>query len=279
MQPNTNGHHDGDGVQPSYEIPGGLIRGEVRRGDGTAIGEATITVIDPSGRQAARSVAHPDGTFVVQASGGGHYVLVVSADGFEPSALTITVGNSPVDVDVVLSSMAALSGTVTTSATGETVAKATVAVADHTGQITATAVTDADGRWEVAGLADGMYTVIVTAPGCDPVAETVTLSGTASATVDVVLRTAAELVGVITDGNTGTDGAPVAHSQVALLNDSGEMAASALTDETGRYLFANLAPGDYTVIANGYAPVAATIDVEAGRVATHEFVLGARGQA
>ena len=57
------------------------------------------------------------------------------------------------------------------------------------------------------------------------------------------------------------------------------MSASALTDEHGRYLFANLAPGDYTVIANGYAPVAATIDVVAGRMAGHEFVLGARGQA
>ena len=34
-----------------------------------------------------------------------------------------------------------------------------------------------------------------------------------------------------------------------------------------------------TLIANGYAPEAITIDIEPGRVVTHEFVLGARGQA
>ncbi|AZG47550.1 MSCRAMM family protein [Gordonia insulae] len=277
MQPNINGHRDeGDSSPPSS--PGGTIRGDIRRADGSAIADATVTVIDPNGRQAARSVGNPDGTFVIRVAAGGHYVLVVSANGHEPSAVTVAVGSSPVDVEVTLSSMAALGGVVTTSATGEPVAKATVAVADRTGQVTATAVTSADGRWDVSGLSGGTYTVIVTASGCDPVAETVTIDGTAAATIDVVLRTAAELGGVITDG-TAADGSPVAHSQVALLDDAGEMAASALTDEHGRYLFANLAPGDYTVIANGYAPVAATIDIEAGRVVTHEFVLGARGQA
>ncbi|WAC57242.1 MSCRAMM family protein [Gordonia sp. SL306] len=278
MQPNVNGHRDEDRIEPSHTIAGGAIRGEIRRGDGATIADATITVIDPNGRQAARTVGDADGTFGIAVPGGGHYVLVVSAAGHEPSAVTVTVGSTPIDVEVVLTSMAALSGSVTTSATGEAVAQATVAVADHSGHVTATAVTGVDGRWSVAGLANGTYTVIVTAAGCDPVAETVMVSGTASPAVDVVLRTAAELGGTITDG-TGADGAPVAHSQVALLNDSGEMAASALTDDDGRYLFANLTPGDYTVIANGYSPVAATIDIEAGRFVSHEFVLGARGQA
>ncbi|MDL9946318.1 carboxypeptidase regulatory-like domain-containing protein [Gordonia sp. ABSL11-1] len=278
MQPETNGHHDGDGVTPSRDIAGGVIRGVIRGASGRVITDATVTVIDPSGRQAARSIAHEDGTFVVQVAA-GHYVLVASAAGHEPSAVTVTVGSTPIDIEVVLTSMAALHGSVTTSATGEAVAKATVAVADHTGQVTATAVTDAAGRWEAAGITSGTYTVIVTAPGCDPVAETVTVAGTGGTTVDVVLNTAAELGGMISDGAGAGVGAPVAHSQVALLNDEGEMSASTLTDDAGRYLFANLAPGDYTVIANGYAPVADTIDIEAGRVVSHEFVLGARGQA
>lgn len=276
MQPNINGHAGGDAVQPSSPVPGGTIRGDVRRADGSAIADATVTVIDPSGHQAARTLGDAHGTFVIHVPAGGHYVLVASAPDHEPSAVTVTVGSAPVDAEVVLVSMAALRGTVTTSATGEPVTRATIAVVDHTGHVTTTAVTGADGQWQLNGLGAGTFTVIVTAPGCDPVAETVKLTGTGSAAVDVVLTTAAELGGVVTDGHGDS---PVAHSQVALLDGSGEMAASAVTDEHGRYLFANLTPGDYTVIANGYAPVAATIDVVAGRVAAHEFVLGARGQA
>ncbi|MFW0793723.1 carboxypeptidase-like regulatory domain-containing protein [Gordonia sp. CPCC 205515] len=256
----------------------GVIRGEVRRSDGQPIADATVTVIDPSGHQAARTTGDAGGAFVIEVAADGHYVLVASAADHEPAAVTVTVGAAPVDAEVVLTSMATLSGLVTTSATGEPVSKATVTVADRTGHVVANAASGADGRWNVAGLSDGSYTVIVTAAGCDPVAETVTTSGTSRSTVDVVLTTAAELGGVVTDGHHG-GGDPVTHSQIALLNDQGEMAASTVTDERGSYLFANLTPGDYTVIANGYAPVAATIDVVAGRVTTHEFVLGARGQA
>lgn len=256
----------------------GVIRGEIRRSDGHPIADATVTVIDPNGYQAARTTGDADGAFVIEVPADGHYVLVASATNHEPAAVTLTVGATPVDTEVVLTSMATLNGLVTTSAAGEAVTNATIAVADHTGHIVANAVSGPDGRWHVAGLADGRYTVIVTAAGCDPVAETVTTSGKARSTVDVVLTTAAELGGMVTDGGTG-EGEPVTHSQIALLNDQGEMAASTVTDQDGRYLFANLTPGDYTVIANGYAPVAATIDVVAGHVAGHEFVLGARGQA
>ncbi|MGC4935103.1 MSCRAMM family protein [Gordonia sp. DT30] len=267
MEPTVNGHK-------SAAV--GLIQGDVHRPDGTAIADATVTVIDPGGSQAARTVSSADGTFSVQVATAGHYVLAVSATGHDPAAVTVTVGTTPVDTEITLASMAALSGSVTTSATGEPVAKATIAIADRAGQILATTITDGTGRWEIGGLGDDTFTVIVTAAGCDPVAQTVNLAD--GSEVAIVVRTAAELAGVISDGATGTGG-PVAHSQVALLNDAGEMAASTLTDDLGRYLFANLVPGDYTVIANGYTPVAASIDVEAGRVVNHEFVLGARGQA
>ncbi|GAC67511.1 MSCRAMM family protein [Gordonia soli] len=282
MQPDTNGHRRDPDVTPSRSVASGAIRGGIRGRAGRVVTGATVTVIDPSGRQAARSIAHQDGTFVAHVPAGDHYVLVVSAAGHEPSAVPVTVGTTPIDVDVVLTSLAALTGTVLTT-TGEAVGAATVAIADHTGEVTATAITDAAGRWEAAGVTTGTYTVIVTAAGCDPVAETATVRGTTGTTVDVVLHTAADLGGVVFDG-VGTDrgagpGTAVAHSQVALLNDDGEMAASTLTDESGRYLFANLAAGDYTVIANGYAPVADSIIIEAGRVVTHDFVLGARGQA
>ncbi|WP_020173220.1 collagen binding domain-containing protein [Gordonia polyisoprenivorans] len=276
MEPAINGH-GGSGLNNSGRGDSvvGLIQGVVHRPDGGPIADATVTVIDPGGSQAARTIAGADGTFGVRVAGAGHYVLAVSAAGHEPAAVTVTVGTAPVDTEIILASMGTLAGIVTTSATGEPVARATIAIADRTGQVVATTVTDGAGHWQIGGLGDDTLTVIVTAAGCDPVAETVHL---ADGEITTVLRTATELTGVITDGTTGA-GTPVGHSQVALLNDAGEMAASTLTDEVGRYLFANLTPGDYTVVANGYAPVAATIDVAAGRVANHEFVLGARGQA
>lgn len=252
-----------------------MISGDVRRGDGASVSDATVMVIDPAGSQVGRAVSNDHGRFAVDVTDPGSYVLVVSAPNHDPRAVPVTLGSSPAEIEVILESMAVLGGRVTTSATAEPVAGATVAVADRTGQVIATTSTGADGRWDVGGLGDGVHTVIVTAPGCDPVAETVDVSGGTGRTVDVQVHTVADLRGVVTDTEHDGRVRPVARSQVVLLDSSGAIAASTTTDENGHYLFPNLDAGGHTVIANGYVPVAETVDVVAGRVAAHDFVLGA----
>lgn len=252
-----------------------MISGSVRRADGAVVTGATVMVIDPAGSQVGRTGTDDHGRFGAEVPTSGSYVLVVSAPGYDPHAMPVTSGASPVDVDVVLASMAVLSGRVCTSATGEPVAKATVAIADRAGQVVATTSTGADGSWDVSGLADGVHTVIVTAAGCDPVAQTVDVTDGTGRPLDVEVQSVADLGGVVTDTDRQGRVRPVVQSQVVLLDEAGQIAASATTDENGHYLFPNLGAGDHTVIANGYAPAAKTITVEAGRVATHDFVLGA----
>ena len=278
MHSTVNGSADHHGADKDRV---GVVRGVVRRSDGSAVIDPTVTVVAPSGHQAGRSVGSSNGAFEVAVPADGHYVLVASAEGHEPAAVTVIVGSAPVDIEIVLGSMAALRGRVTDSASRLPVHGATVAVADADGQVSSSKETGADGTFEFGRLAAGTYTLVVTSVGRDPSAQSVRVGGDGPTEVDVVLRATAELTGTVTDGSLGVRGsrAPVPHSQVVLLDRQGEMIASTLTDGAGAYSFGNLQPADYTVIANGYAPVTTTIDVSGGRVVTHEFTLGARGQA
>ncbi|MCF8572155.1 carboxypeptidase regulatory-like domain-containing protein [Gordonia sp. HY002] len=252
-----------------------MISGSVLRGDGAVVSGATVMVIDPAGSQVGRTVSDDHGRFSTDVTATGSLVLVVSAPHHEPRAVPVTLGASPAEVEVILGSMAVLSGRVRTSATGEPVVQATVAIADRAGQVVATTSTGADGSWDVGGLVDGVHTVIITAAGCDPIAETIDVAGDNGQVLNLEVHTVADLSGVVVDSGQGTDARPVVQSQVVLLDAAGQIVSSTTTDQNGRYLFPNLGDGDHTVIANGYAPVAETIAVAAGRVATHDFVLGA----
>ncbi|GAA4404570.1 carboxypeptidase regulatory-like domain-containing protein [Tsukamurella soli] len=251
----------------------GRVSGMVRRADGTPVPEPTVTVIDPSGRQAARVVGGADGSFALQVGIAGHYVLVASAEGYEPSAAAVIVGATEARIEVVLGRLLAVSGIVMEASHGQPIAGATVTVTDLGGNLNRAAASDPRGSFEISGLAPGQYTLVVTSEGSEPSAQTITVSGDAPTTVTVVLHTVAELTGTVTDGSGGV---PVAHSQVVLLDVGGQMVASAVTDETGAYRFPTVIPSDYTVIANGYAPVAATVNVSGGTVVDQQFVLGAR---
>ena len=59
---------------------------------------------------------------------------------------------------------------------------------------------------------------------------------------------------------------------MALLNADGTSVAVADTDADGRYEFANLPAGDYTVITTGYPPVADVLRVDGG--SRYDPVLG-----
>ncbi|MDF0589067.1 carboxypeptidase regulatory-like domain-containing protein [Tsukamurella sp. 8F] len=253
----------------------GRVDGLVRDGSGAAIAEPTVTVIDPSGRQTARVVGTAGGGFTAHIPVAGNYVLVVSAEGYEPTAVAVIVGAAPVATEVVLGVLPAVKGIVVDAASGRPLAGATAAMTDQDGNVSLVQDAGADGAFVFSGLSGGQYTLVVTAPGCEPVAQTVTVGGSGPTELTVALHVAAELAGTVRDVAAPGGSGIVAHSQVVLLDIGGEMVGSSVTDVQGRYRFENVLPGDYTVIANGYTPAAATVDVVGGRVASHEFVLGA----
>jgi protocatechuate 3,4-dioxygenase beta subunit len=61
-----------------------------------------------------------------------------------------------------------------------------------------------------------------------------------------------------------TGGAPVADARVTLLDASGAVVAAQTTGVDGQFRFTDLEPGEYTVIASGYPPVATALRLEDG---------------
>jgi uncharacterized membrane protein YgaE (UPF0421/DUF939 family) len=93
---------------------GARIRGHVCAPDGTGVGFAALTLIDPRGRQAARTVADADGAFWLDEPAAGPYTLLVSAASRAPAASTVFVpepalGNETV-VNVRLAETGSLRG-------------------------------------------------------------------------------------------------------------------------------------------------------------------------
>jgi len=96
-------------VRSSTGVP---VSGHVIGVESAPVPRAVITLISLGGRQVSRMVAHPDGAYAVDAPGAGSYVLIASAEGYQPQASTVVVGGEPVSYDILLSATSGVVGTV-----------------------------------------------------------------------------------------------------------------------------------------------------------------------
>ncbi|MDD7933378.1 carboxypeptidase-like regulatory domain-containing protein [Actinomycetospora straminea] len=77
---------------PEPEAPVGTgLSGAVRDAAGRAVAGATLTLVDPTGREAGRAVSTDDGDFDLRADGPGDHLLVTGAPGLAPSAQRIVL--------------------------------------------------------------------------------------------------------------------------------------------------------------------------------------------
>jgi uncharacterized membrane protein YccC len=169
--------YDTDPAGPGSSA-GARIRGRVRACDGTGVGTAVLTLIDPMGRPVARAAAGADGGFWLDAPAAGAYVLLTSAGSHQPAASTVVVrdradGGATV-VNVLLPDTGRLTGRVT-AAGGRHVPGAHVTLLDASGAAVAVAEADAAGRYAFQGLAEGEYTAL--ASGYPPVASALRITG------------------------------------------------------------------------------------------------------
>jgi EmrB/QacA subfamily drug resistance transporter len=245
------------------------VQGYVRQPDGTALAGATVTLIDPAGGQAARASSGDDGWYQVAAPAAGTYTLIAMAASHQPHASAVHAGDQPVDLDVLLSGASRLAGTVRAAATGAPLAGATVSLADPRGEVVAARSTDSHGRYVVADLAPGRYTLALSAPGCQPAAIPVTVADGDATTQDAELRAGARVHG---RARTAA-GTPVPDARVMLLDRDGNVAGLAATEVDGSYSFENLPEGDYTVVASGYPPAASRLRVSSGEPHAHDVQL------
>ncbi|MET7368376.1 MFS transporter [Streptomyces sp. NPDC005566] len=260
---------------PVVTAQGTPVRGVVRGAEGAPVARAAVTLISLGGRQLGRSVAQADGGYALDAPGSGSYVLIASADGFQPQASTVVVGEEPLAYDILLSGTSGLAGTVRTAEGGAPVQGAMVLVTDVRGDVLATGTSGDAGDFTFGELIPGTVTVAVTAAGFRPLALPVEIGGQGVTRVDAVLRSGALVQGVV---RAGSGRAPLHDARVTLVDAAGNVVAGSTTGEDGAYAFTDLDAGEYSVIATGYPPVATALTVTGAGVDSHDIELAHPGE-
>ena len=256
---------------PGGRIARGVVRGKVADTRGQAIPGALVTLVAPDGRQVARCVANARGAYGWSALDPGLYTLIASAPGYQPVADAVSlIPDAPMTRDLTVAVAGVLAGAVRSARSGMALPDARVSAVDAGGRVVASGVADAEGRYSLRDLVAGAYTLHVTAAHHRPATLTATVPS-AGHGVDVALVGAGGLRGMV---RAGESGAPLGAMVVTITDSTGRVAAAPLTDREGRFEVADLAEGEYTVVAAGYPPRALSVPVSAGEVRDADLELG-----
>ncbi|MFE7628663.1 MFS transporter [Streptomyces sp. NPDC057509] len=254
---------------------GTAVHGVVRGAEGAPVGRAAVTLISLGGRQLGIAAAQDDGRYTLDAPGAGSYVLIASADGFQPQASTVVVGEEPLAYDILLAGTSGLAGIVRAAESGTPVADAMVIVTDVRGDVLATGKSGETGDFTFGELVPGAVTVAVNAAGFRPLALPVEIGGQGITRVDAALRAGALVQGIV---RAGASRRPLPDARVTLVDAAGNVIANSTTGEDGAYAFADLDAGEYSVIATGYPPVAGALTVAGHGVDGHDIELAHPGE-
>ncbi|EGX57648.1 transmembrane efflux protein [Streptomyces zinciresistens K42] len=238
------------------EVP---VRGTVQHPDGTVVPRAALTLIDAAGQQVGRGASTGDGRYTLATPATGSYVLIAAAGGHQPQAVTVTVGERPVELDIVLGGAGRLAGRVLTP--DGTPVDATVTLTSVQGEVVATTRSTREGGYVITELIAGEYTLAASAAAFRPAAVPVTVKASRETLQDIELAGGAALRGTVRAGG----GRPVEDARVTLLDAAGNVLDTLTTGPDGTFRFVDLACGEYTVIAAGYPPVATVLQVAGGR--------------
>ncbi|MGX4688906.1 MFS transporter [Streptomyces sp. JNUCC 63] len=245
------------------------VCGTVQHPDGTVVPRAALTLIDVGGQQIGRGASGDDGRYALSTPGAGSYVLIAAAGGHQPQAVSVTVGERPVELDVVLGGAGRLAGTVCT-ADGSPVRDATVTLTNVHGEVVASTRSGREGGYVISELVAGEYTLAASAPAFRPAALPVTVQASRETRQDVELAGGAVLRGTVRAGG----GRPVEDARVTLLDAAGNVVDTLTTGADGTFRFVDLSSGEYTVIAAGYPPVATVLQVAGGGRTERDLQLG-----
>jgi hypothetical protein len=147
---------------------GSVLSGHVRGGDDEPLAGALVTLTDVHGEVVGSHVTGGDGRFEVAELLAGSYTLAGQAPGHQPVAVTVVLGDGPLEQDLVLVGGARVSGVVRADSDQRPLAEATVSLLDDSGNVLATTCTGEKGEFAFEDLLAGDYTLI--ASGFGPVA-------------------------------------------------------------------------------------------------------------
>ncbi|MGW2227664.1 MFS transporter [Streptomyces formicae] len=256
-------------ARTSVYTAGVPVCGTVQHPDGTVVPRAALTLIDVAGQQIGRGASGEDGRYALSTPGSGSFVLIAAAGGHQPQAVTVTVGERPVDLDVVLGGAGRLAGAVVT-ADGTPVRDAAVTLTDVRGEVVATTRSGREGSYVITELVAGEYTLAASAPAFRPAALPVSVQASRETRQDVELAGGAVLRGTVRAGG----GRAVEDARVTLLDAAGNVVDTLTTGADGTFRFVDLSSGEYTVIAAGYPPVATVLQVAGGGRTERDLQLG-----
>ncbi|MFI5856621.1 MFS transporter [Streptomyces parvulus] len=274
-------HHapvtESETAQSTAQVPqarapyaGGIpVCGTVQHPDGTVVPRAALTLIDVGGQQIGRGASGDDGRYALATPGSGAYVLIAAAGGHQPQAVSVTVGERPVELDVVLGGAGRLAGGVFT-ADGSPVRDATVTLTNVHGEVVATTRSGREGGYVITELVAGEYTLAASAPAFRPAALPVSVQASRETRQDVELAGGAVLRGTV----RASGGRVVEDARVTLLDAAGNVVDTLTTGPDGTFRFIDLSSGEYTVIAAGYPPVATVLQVAGGGRTERDLQLG-----
>ncbi|MFI5569106.1 MFS transporter [Streptomyces sp. NPDC051740] len=270
--PHARPHSPSGGTPTPLRSPhtGGIpVCGTVQHPDGTVVPRAALTLIDVTGQQTGRGASGEDGRYALATPGPGSYVLIAAAGGHQPQAVSVTVGERPVELDVVLGGAGRLAGSVVT-ADGTPVRDAAVTLTNVHGEVVASTRSGREGGYVISELVAGEYTLAASAPAFRPAALPVTVQAARETRQDVELAGGAVLRGTVRAGG----GRPVEEARVTLLDAAGNVVDTLTTGPDGIFRFVDLSSGEYTVIAAGYPPVATVLQMAGGGRTERDLQLG-----
>ncbi len=199
-----------------------------------------------------------DGSFLVKDVPPSSWTVVVEADGYETARVShveVKEGETTPDVEVRVSRGLVLSGRAVEAGTGQPIPGVSITASRAAGGGPAgfgqaAALTDADGRFDVADLALGTYRVQAHHPDYADASQIVDVQQQ-NATIEIQLSGGGTLAGLV----VSPSGAPVPGASVAVRAGGGGRFGGGgtpptLSDESGAFHIDRLAPGVYRVSAS-----------------------------
>jgi hypothetical protein len=240
-----------------------------------------VTLADQSGQQVARTASGPDGTYRLDLTHGGTYLLIVAAAHLSPSATLLAVADRPLTRDLTLSGRSAITGRVLARDPQDgpeqarevyrAVPQALVTLTDVTGEVVGSARSDGAGSYAFEHLMGGSYVLTAQAEHRRPLARTVEVPDSGALAVDLQLTGGGRVTGTVV---AATDGRTLAEATVTLVDADGTVVGAVTTGPDGGYAFDDLDGGHYTLTASGYAPVATAVQVDEDAITTLHIPLG-----
>lgn len=250
----------------------GILEGKILDSNQVPIAEAIVDVLQ--GSTTIESVTtSAEGTFTIPSLLPGSYIMRACAEKFQTTILSTTVTpNAATNVTILLKNEPrSVSGCVLDSQTKRGIEEATVDALQGEIVIGST-MTDENGNYTISGLTSEKYVIRATASHYQTCFTLTTVEQNATVGCNLHLPSNPEYIeGTIFNAITHT---PIAKATVDVMQDN-VIVSSMTTEDNGRYTFAHLAQGNYTirVQAQEFQTALAPVTIVANKIVTQNFDL------